>query len=235
MTKKNINIISLIYKVRTYIEVRTFLFVIIFSFFASTTGTSQMFDSIGNSFTYKPKFLLKLDARNSFVANSFSKFNGVKLGLDFNNTTRIGIGYSWLKTENNFYLNNDSSTLYQLSFSYIAPFIEYKFYNAGNWSAEIPVQLGLGVAKYKNEADVIKRTWVFLYEPAMAVEYRFLKYFGIGGGVGLRLALKLNSEINENLSAPVYVVRFKIYFNDIYKEHIVKDDTKTSRSNINST
>ena len=56
----------------------------------------------------------------------------------------------------------------------------------------------------------------------MTIEYKFLRYFGLGGGVGFRLAIKTDQQINESFSAPEYILRVKIYFGDIYKEEILK-------------
>ena len=65
-------------------------------------------------------------------------------------------------------------------------------------------------------------SWIIIYEPAMTIEYKFLKYFGIGGGVGFRLAIKSNQQIKESFTAPEYILRFKIYSGDIYKDQILK-------------
>ena len=73
---------------------RTFflLSILVFGLFRPTDTSAQLFDSIGASFNYKPKFLLKFDSRTSFVSATYAKMKGVKVGLDFNKTTRVGIG-----------------------------------------------------------------------------------------------------------------------------------------------
>lgn len=183
---------------------------------------AQMFDSIQDSFRYKPKVFFKLDARNAFVTNSFTKMNGVKIGLSFKNTTRVGIGYSWMKQ---FELKD--STDVNVQFGYVAPFIEYNFYKSKRWNGEIPVQLGIGKSRYKNveTKTVYYSAWMIVYEPAMTFEYRFLKYFGVGAGAGYRFVIKMNKEIKEKFASPIYILRFKIYFGDIYKEHLKKEES----------
>ena len=70
-----------------------------------------MLDSIRTSFTHDPLFLIKLDARNSFISSYLVKLKGVKVGLNFNNTTNLGIGYSWLSTDFHSIYNSDTVKL----------------------------------------------------------------------------------------------------------------------------
>lgn len=203
---------------------RTFFIILISFFIFSSQGHAQLFDSIRTSFDYKPKFLLKFDTRNSFISNQYAKIHGIKVGLSFNKTTNIGIGYHWMpKRPLEPTLLNSNKI--DLKFGYAVAFFEYNFYKSKHWSAEIPVQIGFGKAQY-DDLDLAMTTgvsWIIIYEPAMTIEYKFLKYFGIGGGVGFRLAIKSNQQIIESFTAPEYILRFKIYSGDIYKEQILKE------------
>ena len=203
---------------------RTFFIILLSFFIFSSQGHAQLFDSIRTSFDYKPKFLLKFDTRNSFISNQYAKIHGIKVGLSFNKTTNIGIGYHWMpKRPLEPTLLNSNKI--DLKFGYAVAFFEYNFYKSKHWSAEIPVQIGFGKAQY-DDLDLAMTTgvsWIIIYEPAMTIEYKFLKYFGIGGGVGFRLAIKSNQQIIESFTAPEYILRFKIYSGDIYKEQILKE------------
>ena len=202
---------------------RTFFILILSFFIFSSQGHAQLFDSIRTSFDYKPKFLLKFDTRNSFISNQYAKIHGIKVGLSFNKTTNIGIGYHWMpKRPLEPTLLNSNKI--DLKFGYAVAFFEYNFYKSKYWSAEIPVQIGFGKAQY-DDLDLAMTTgisWIIIYEPAMTIEYKLLKYFGIGGGVGFRLAIKSNQQIKESFTAPEYILRFKIYSGDIYKDQILK-------------
>lgn len=202
---------------------RTFFIPILSFFIFSIQGNAQLFDSIRTSLEYKPKFLVKFDTRNSFISNQYAKIHGIKVGLSFNKTTNIGIGYHWMPKRS---IEPDPQNLNKidLKFGYAIAFFEYNFYKSKRWSAEIPVQIGLGKAQY-TDADfgVTKASsWIIIYEPAMTIEYKFLRYFGLGGGVGFRLAIKTDQQINESFTAPEYILRVKIYFGDIYKDEILK-------------
>ena len=202
---------------------RTFFISILSFFIFSSQGNAQLFDSIRTSLDYKPKFLVKFDTRNSFISNQYAKIHGIKVGLSFNKTTNIGLGYHWMPKRS---IESDPQNLNKidLKFGYAIAFFEYNFYKSKRWSAEIPVQIGLGKAQYTDvDFGVTKASsWIIIYEPAMTIEYKFLRYFGLGGGVGFRLAIKTDQQINESFSAPEYILRVKIYFGDIYKEEILK-------------
>ena len=202
---------------------RTFFISILSFFIFSSQGNAQLFDSIRTSLDYKPKFLVKFDTRNSFISNQYAKIHGIKVGLSFNKTTNIGLGYHWMP-KRSIEPNPQNLNKIDLKFGYAIAFFEYNFYKSKRWSAEIPVQIGLGKAQYTDvDFGVTKASsWIIIYEPAMTIEYKFLRYFGLGGGVGFRLAIKTDQQIKESFSAPEYILRVKIYFGDIYKEEILK-------------
>ena len=181
---------------------------------------AQLLDSIRSSFRYNPKLFIKLDARNSFISSSHIRFQGLKAGLNFNNTTKIGLGYSWLSSDYRTLHNNDTI---DLQIKCVSAFIEYNFFRSKHIYADIPVQIGLANVSYFNKEDVLINTLAVLYEPSMTIEYRFIRFFGICFGAGYRLVLYNNKNIKDRLSSPIYIIRFKVCFGDIYKQHIKKD------------
>lgn len=178
--------------------------------------TAQLFDSIKSSFDYKPKLLLKMDARNSFVTASYAKVKGIKLGLSYHKIFKVGIGYSWMKSD---YFPNQFIDSTNLRFGYGNAFLEYTFFQTEHWHFEIPIQIGIGRISYKNtDQNILQKQWVPIWEPAMTFEYIFLKYFGVGVGAGYRLVIKPKTPIIERFTSPIYIFKFKIYFGDIYND-----------------
>lgn len=197
---------------RTFFLAISLLFVLAFS---SHEVKAQLFDSIARAFEVKPKPVFKLEARNAFVTSSFVKMKGVKVGLNFNNQVRVGLGYSWMKSDYETIYEGDTN---QLGFGYGLAFFEYTFYHSKHWNLEIPLQLGLGRIVYKEQKNIHAHQWVPIYEPAMTMEYLFLRYFGIGFGAGYRLVLKGDHPIKERFTSPIYIFKFKIDFGNIYKD-----------------
>ena len=196
---------------------RTFLFFI--TSFITISSSAQLLDSIKNSFSYAPVFFIKLDTRNAFVSSYATKLRGIQAGLNFNNTTKIGLGYSWMKSDiQSIYLNDTVD--FRMNNVFIL--LEYTFYRSEKVFADIPIHLGISKLSYSNNDRQVTSTYAFVYEPAMIVELRFLKFFGIGMGAGYRLVLYNHQRINEKLTTPIYIFRFKVYFGDIYQKHLKK-------------
>ena len=191
---------------------------LIISCFLAFSAHSQLVDSIRNSFQYPPKPLFSLETRNAFVTNQLVKVRSVKAGVSFNRTTKVGLTYNWLR-DDVLSVNDTSKTV---RFNYIAPFMEYVFYRDGRFTISIPVRVGIGNAHYRTVAnEKLNKEWIMVYEPAMQAEMRFLRYFGIGAGVGLRLMLKNNHALAEKFNSPIYTLGFKIYF-DTVKDDFIK-------------
>lgn len=188
-------------------------------------ASGQLFDSIALFLQEEPRLIAKLDLRGSFVGNRGANFIGVKVGLEHAHRFQYGIGYSFLMAEIDGEATVDGlgSVPTRLRMGYVAPYVDYAFYQRGRWEIRLPVQLGFGSGsvRYKDPdggSTVLKRTGLVIYEPAMTVQYRFLKYMAVGGGWGFRLVMHTRSGLGENLSAPIYLVGLRIFFGDIYRD-----------------
>lgn len=192
--------------------------VFLFALFIGIRGNTQLFDSIQNSLNFKPKPILKLDSRNAFVTNTFIETNALKVGLNYNKNFKIGIGYSWLKQkfqQKSLISSNDST---KLKIHTVLAFAEFAYWQQQNWSSEIIVQIAGGNMQHVVNEKLVNKTPIFVYEPAMLIDYRFLRYFNIGGGIGYRLAIKFNKEVKEQFTSPIYIYRFKIDFGKIWED-----------------
>ncbi|MCW5918764.1 MAG: hypothetical protein KIS71_03175, partial [Bacteroidetes bacterium] len=56
-----------------------------------------------------------------------------------------------------------------------------------------------------------------LFEPAITGHYKLIRWVGIGFGVGYRVMLKNNKQLKDNLSSPIYILRLKIFVDEIYR------------------
>ncbi|PLX11938.1 MAG: hypothetical protein C0594_03000 [Marinilabiliales bacterium] len=203
-----------------------FLFIILL--FYSFLVSSQQFDPARLSLKEKPGLLLKLDTRNSFVANRSARITGVKVGLNFDNVVKIGAGYNWLKSDisKDLYIADSHVILdtisARLKFRYLSYFAEYAFYRKGNWEFVIPVQLGFGNIFYQYDLAAsernTKKQFSVIYETNLSGHYRFLKYFGIGVGIGYRIMLFGNKTHNTNFNSPIYILKLKVFLGDLAKD-----------------
>ena len=190
---------------------------------------AQSFEKdIRDALNTKPLLDLRLDSRHSFINQSGVSVFGIKGGVEFDRKLRFGVGFNILSTELNStitYIENGvikTSDKAELVFYHVAPYVEYVFYKSDRWEVSIPVQIGFGNSFYKLNTDLGQvnrnRQFILSYEPAITVQYKILKYFGPGFGVGYRLMIIDNKSIKESFNSPVYIFRFKIFFGEIYKD-----------------
>ena len=176
-----------------------------------------MFESIGESLKEKPKLYFNYGTRNSFITNQYAKVRDIKAGLTYNKQFTLALGYSWLNS--NFESTLKNGEIGKLKMRYVTPYVEYSFLEKKNIEVTIPVHLGVGVSFYQDDNKTqYNKSFILTYEPAMTVTYRFLKYFGVGGGLGYRLMLIGNNSINENFTSPIYLLKAKLFFGDIYHD-----------------
>ena len=186
--------------------------------------SAQSIDSIPDYLRVAPKPIVKLDMRGSFISNETVQFAGVKVGLEHAGKVQYGIGYSFLfsPVEHDVLVPGEGYVTTRLRFGYVTPYFDFAFYQRGPWELRIPVQFGIGSGSVVYD-DVFGRTrtleksGVFLYEPGITVQYRFLKYFALGGGWGYRLVLR-SADLGDGLTAPTYTLGLKIFFTDLWKD-----------------
>ncbi len=184
----------------------------------------QRVDSIPAYLQEPPALIVKLDMRGSFINNESVRFAGVKVGFEHARKVQYGIGYSFLLSpvEGTAMVDGQGQVGTRLRFGYITPYFEYAFYQRGPWELRIPVQFGIGSGSVVYEdaqgrKQKLQRSGVFLYEPSMTVQYRFLKYFGVGGGWGYRLVLR-SAPLSEGLTAPIYTFGLRVFFGDLWRD-----------------
>jgi hypothetical protein len=190
----------------------------------SASLTAQRIDSIPDYLAEPPALIVKLDMRGSFIGNESVQFAGIKLGLEHAGKVQYGIGYSFLLSpvEGNAHVEGLGEVGTRLRFGYVTPYFDFAFYQKNNWELRIPVQFGIGSGSVVyDDADGRKRklqhSTVFLYEPSMTVQYRFLKYFAIGGGWGYRLVLR-SAPLADGLTAPIYTFGLRVFFGDLWRD-----------------
>lgn len=208
--------------------VRTFLYgaghkvvVVLALVIGATPARAQLLDSLALFAGQRPRFVAKLDSRGSFISNSNVRLFGVKAGLEHAGRFQYGLGYAFLTStvERPRAVEGVAGVPVRLHMGYVTPYVEYAFFQRGAWEARIPVQLGLGQASLQYDdpgghRHDLKRTFVLMYEPAMSIQYRFMRYFGASAGWGFRLQL-VRADLGETLSAPVYLLGFKVFMGDL--------------------
>ncbi|MGV3638192.1 MAG: hypothetical protein ACO1NQ_11185 [Flavobacteriales bacterium] len=191
----------------------------------SLSGSAQLLDSIALFTKEPPRLIVRLDLKGSFVSNRNVRMVGVKVGWEHARRFQYGVGYSFLFTpvEKERFVDGLGIRSTRLRLGYVNAYVDYAFYQRGPWEVRIPVQVGVGSGSvvYRDPADrrqKLFRSGVVIYEPCMTVQYRFLKYFGVGAGWGYRLVMRTRHSLDERLTAPIYTLGFRIFFEDLYRD-----------------
>lgn len=205
-------------------------FVLLFCTF-SFLSNAQLFDSIKVSLKKKPRPEFKFDSRHSFISADLARIYGIKAGLEYNKMFSVGVGYNWLSsnisTRGRVLNSRDEFETVEkrLRFEYITPYAQYDFYINDPWRISILALVGVGRSYFTysdrySENLSSEKKWVFMYEPYMSAEYKFLKYFGVGAGVGYRLSFSVDKLSRQKLNSPIYVFKFKMYLTEFYRDNI---------------
>lgn len=206
-------------------------YIIFFFFVVAITVTAQpTLDTIRMSLKQKPHLFGKFDTRNSFIDNSRAKIFGLKTGLNYGNRLYFGIGYNQLNPpatdfDKEIYIANATGELEKttamLRLVYFSLHAEYVFYQTKHWQLSMPLQFGVGQTYYKytqfGKRKVIEKDFNFIYEPSISVEYKFVKWGGIGADIGYRFMATNYKSLNQKFTAPTYAFKFLLYYNEIVK------------------
>ncbi|MBL7943417.1 MAG: hypothetical protein JNM00_11650 [Flavobacteriales bacterium] len=184
-------------------------------------------DSLQTIFADSPVFTARLDNRNTFIDGKSAATFGIKAGLTWRKSFTLGLGYHWLRDGTSLKVPSGDTTLVRdVRMRYVALFAEYTFFRRGAWEAAVPVQIGIGtsfLATENGETPVAgTRATIAMYEPAMLIEYKVLNLIGLGGGLGYRLMLAGNRNIDLRFTAPVYMLRLRLIIPDAIKVKINK-------------
>jgi len=205
-----------------------------------TISAQPTLDTITACLKQKPQVFAKLDSRNSFIANSRAKVFGIKLGLNYGKRVHFGIGYNQLYPPANnfnktFYIKENEiikdSVIGKLNMFYFSAHIEYIFYQTKHWELSMPLQLGVGKTYYKyvysEKKSIVEDNFNFIYEPAISIEYKPIKWIGIGADVGYRFMITDSRKLNQKFNSPTYAFKLLIYYSEIFKTIFPKSKLAT--------
>ncbi len=188
-------------------------------------------DSIPSLSWKRPRFLFQIDRYLSFVSKSGADIFGFRTGLEFQKKYRFGMGLYDLKSDIIVMLplneedaaNAPNDTVKaKLNMTIIPFFFEYVFYDKDPWQCSASVSMGFGETyfNYFDKNGKNKRLSdapILDYEVGINGQYKILKWFGVGAGLGYRLMLIDNPKNDYNFNAPFYNVKLKLFVGEIFR------------------
>jgi hypothetical protein len=222
------NINQEIYKFNKMPFFKGIFFVLYFFYALNSEAQIDFISDIKSSFKEQPTLDFRIDSRHSFISARIARIVGLKVGANFGDKVKTGLGYNllWNRVSEEREITNSQgqresvNAYYRLG--YFSPYFEYSFFTDIRWDISILALVGFGRSRFEYTDQYGKDfetdpSGVVLWEPYMTAEYKFWKYFGVGAGVGYRLAYSSNSFARQNLSSPIYVYKLKIYFDQLFK------------------
>lgn len=221
------------------------LFCLIFSLFGSAIGQEK--DSLNTNLLRELndpknwKFVFSFDSRASRVLDQKVKFNGFKIGFEFKDRHRFGLGFYALKNPivlpNNIIVIQKPDTTeqevdtvnYNTNFNYTTLYYEFVFFTRKRWEFSSAFHLGTGrttigyTDKYKRDSTLIDFQ-VPIGAVSVAGHYKVFPWIGLGAGVGYRFALVGDKRVTEALNGFHTIFKVKLFLGDLYRGFFKRKD-----------
>ena len=179
----------------------------------------------------KYKFNFQFDNRYSDIRSNQITIFGAKVGVQYKNLTRFGVGASFIpspvdvtgtlqvKIKNKFLTRTTDE---KISFWYFSLYNDWIFYKNKHWECFATEQIGYGKPVYVYEVNgaTVREDEVPLLvnELSGQVNYKVLSWMGLGVGMGYRNIWNGGSEMKDTFNAPIYIARLIIYPERIFKK-----------------
>lgn len=155
---------------------------------------------------------------------------GAKVGIRYYKRLSFGIGYYQLYNppkglkEDVYYVNSLGRPYFiqkGLKMFYFSANVEYTFYVTKHWELSMPLQIGVGKTFYQYTAEgkkfISNENANFIYEPTISVDYKIVKWVGLGADFGYRFMVTQNRKLNKEFNSPIVAFGIVIYYSEIVK------------------
>jgi hypothetical protein len=210
---------------------------LLFILISADSVSQPTLDTINACLKLKPRLFAKVDTRNSFIENSRAQIIGIKGGIHYGKRLYFGVGYNQLYNsapafnKEVYYTgagNKTDSVTAKLQMWYISIHGEYVFHQAGRWKLSMPLQFGIGKTDYKYFLFGIKRRREeninLIYEPAVSVEYKLTRWFGLGADIGYRFMMSGDRKLLSHFTSPTYSFHLQLYYSELLKSMFPKKE-----------
>ncbi len=187
-----------------------FFFILFITRLAKAQTWSPL-DSMKLSLKNKPNIILGMDKRNSYVVGMPVNVFGIRVGYDYGKLALLGAFYSASTTK--------EGTANTYDYMILGAICEYHWYKTHRFRVYQTLQSGIGTVDIKETNNITKEIqftskMILPIETGVTGNIRFLKYFGLTGGVGVRTSLTPNTYY----TAPYYSFGIMVFTKDLLKD-----------------
>ena len=163
---------------------------------------------------------IRLELKNFFLESNRFKIQEIKPYFKVSENIKVGIGYCWLKNNNNYF---EDSSLLSLSSSNF--FISRQWTLSKIFFAETTLDFGLGKIKSTQiNNEIYKGIYSFL-EPALILNYEGFNFFSLGLGTGIRITRSDRSVLSNSVTLPTVILRFSFKLSEIYNHFFIASNS----------
>ena len=163
---------------------------------------------------------VRFELKNFYLESNRFKIQEIKPYFKFKDNIKLGIGYCWLKNNNNYF---EDSSLISLSSSNF--FVSKQWNISKIFFAEATLDFGLGKIKTTQiNNEIFKGIYSFL-EPALILNYEGFNFFSLGVGSGIRFTRSDRSVLSNSLTLPTVILRFSFKLSEIYNHFFISSNS----------
>lgn len=189
----------------------------------------------------QPVFML--DTYYSTIGSRGADVWGFKGGVEVNHQWRFAAGYNKITSDiverkrlygdDIIHAGKDSAKA-QLYMKYFPVMAEYIAHHKDPWEVSFPVQIGYGKSYFQyydlnNEGRKIFNHGVLIMDAGVAAQYKIIRWVGVGAGLGYRVMLVNNPDIDTKFNTPVFSFRIKLFLNEIMHSLFPRGPFKSSQ------
>ncbi|MFK7048390.1 MULTISPECIES: hypothetical protein [Flavobacterium] len=196
------------------------LFIIFLSFLSHYCNAQ---DPIIPNSDKKYRFIFQMDNRLSSLRDNQISILGAKIGFQYKNKFRFGVGTSFILSPVKItYINKRTQLINdnKVSLWYGSLFTDWIFYKNPKWECFLTEQIGFGKPSFVREIndDIVRNTNISLYvnEISGQANYKILKWIGLGAGIGYRNILNSKAALKTTFDAPIYIGKIILYPENIF-------------------
>lgn len=169
------------------------------------------------------KLNFQIDTRNSFIAHESVFMAGIRVGPEFKQRHRFGLGFFTTpytitysgKSVRRSVKTSIADLDYELSLVYGVVYYELIAISSKRWELAFPAQIGYGYTNIIQKDDDIvlgkRADFAVVAEPSIQGHYKIWPYLGLGFGMGYRLLLDGDDWMNKNYQAPIWIAKVKLF------------------------
>ncbi len=196
-------------------------------FLLKMVAIGQVFDSARMALEKDPGLEIVFGSRFSFFANQPAIIQSVGLGLSYDKKISFGLCYHWLNNtiedERPYFnkrLERKDTATFKLYVRYLSLYGSLVYYKTKRWRFKVPIHIGVGRDFFKDieNKNRTKKLSFLIYEPAVHVQFKIIRWLGVGANIGFRFIFQKEKFIANQFNSPTYAVGINISWDELAKD-----------------